>query len=489
MKLPVVAIVGRPNVGKSSLLNALIGRRVSIVQDMPGVTRDRISYHLYVDGKYIELVDTGGYGFHDEQGLTEHIKHQIEIAMARADLVLYVGDCQDGITAGDTEIIRLLRNQSIKTIVIANKADGPKADPSTAEFARLGFGNPIAVSALNNRNLDQVMTAIKSNLDLSNAPTDMPLPQMHIAIVGKRNAGKSTFVNAIARLYDGDPERVIVSEVPGTTRDSVDVRFEKDDKSLVVIDTAGVRKMRHMVTDDISYYSFHRAERSIRRADVILFLIDASEPVSEPDKKLATYIAEQYKPVILVINKWDVARASFAEAQKETLEKFRDSDAMEKYGKYLGEELKFLDYAPIAFTTAKEGKNIQQVLDLAQNLYKQSSERVSTGKLNAALEAVLDERAPSAPKGKAPKVYYATQVAVNPPTIVLFVNKPDYIDVNYRRFVTNRFRELLPYGEVPIKIQVRGRQRDDKEGDNKAAKRPIRRSSHKPGTGQTRKKY
>ena len=488
MKLPVVAIVGRPNVGKSSLLNALIGRRVSIVQDMPGVTRDRISYHLYVAGKYVELVDTGGYGFHDEQGLTEHIKHQIEIAMARADLVLYVGDCQDGITAGDTEIIRLLRNQSIKTVVIANKADGPKADPSTAEFARLGFGNPIAVSALNNRNLDQVMTAIANNLDLSNAPTDMPLPQMHIAIVGKRNAGKSTFVNAIARLYDGDPERVIVSEVPGTTRDSVDVRFEKDDKSLVVIDTAGVRKMRHMVTDDILYYSFHRAERSIRRADVILFLIDASEPVSEPDKKLATYIAEQYKPVILVINKWDVARAAFAEAQKESLEKFRDSDAMEKYGKYLGEELKFLDYAPIAFTTAKDGKNIQQVLDLAQNLYKQSSERVSTGKLNAALEAVLDERAPSAPKGKSPKVYYATQVAVNPPTIVLFVNKPDYIDVNYRRFVTNRFRELLPYGEVPIKIQVRGRKRDDKEGDGKTAKRPVRRTTNKPADGRGRRK-
>ncbi len=480
MKTPVVAIVGRPNVGKSSLLNALAGKLISIVQDMPGVTRDRVSYHLEVDGRFVELVDTGGYGFHDEQGLSEHIKHQIEIAMARADLVLFVGDCQDGITAGDTEIVQLLRKQSIRTVIIANKADGPKADPSTAEFARLGFGIPIAVSALNNRNLDEVIEAIRANVDLRNAPKEMPPPQMHIAIVGKRNAGKSTFVNAIAKIFEGDPERVIVSEVPGTTRDSVDVRFEKEGKSLVVIDTAGVRKMRHMVTNDIAFYSFHRAERSIRRADVVLFLIDASEPVSEPDKKLATYISEQYKPVILVINKWDVARKAFAEQQKEDEKEFRDTEAMEKYGEYLDEELKFVDYAPIAFTTAKDGRNVQQVLDLAQNLFKQSTERVTTGKLNAALEAVLHERPPSAPKGKIPKVYYATQVAVQPPTLVLFVNNPDYIDVNYRRFVTNRFRELLPYGEVPIKLQVRGRSRDDAKSIEMGRGSPRKRSTRKP---------
>jgi len=299
-------------------------------------------------------------------------------------------------------------------------------------------------------------------------------PSANIAIVGKRNAGKSTLVNAIAQLYEDDPQRVIVSEVPGTTRDSVDVRFEKEGKAIVVIDTAGVRKKRHMVTNDIEFYSFHRAERSIRRADVILLLIDASEPVSEPDKKLAAYIAEQMKPVILVINKWDIAREVIREQKGE---KFRDSDVMEEFGKYLGAELRFLDFAPIAFTTAKDGKNIQGVLDLAQHLFHQANERVGTGRLNAALETVLKERAPSAKTRSVPKVYYATQVAVAPPTIVLFVNNPSFIDENYRRFVTNRFRELLPYGEIPIKIEMRGKRRDES-----AAKKPLK----KPGKGGSR---
>lgn len=483
MKCPVVAIVGRPNVGKSSLLNALAGRKISIVQDMPGVTRDRISHYQYVNGKYVEMVDTGGYGFHDEQGLTEHIKHQIEIAMARADLVLFVCDITDGITAGDQEIARLLRKQNIKTVLVANKADGPKSDPSVAEFSRLGFGNPIGISATNERNLEQLFDSITANVDMTNAPTEVPKPAMYIAIVGKRNAGKSTLVNAIAQLYEDDPQRVIVSEVPGTTRDSVDVRFEKDGHALVVIDTAGVRKKRHMVTNDIEYYSFHRAERSIRRADVVLFLIDSSEPVSEPDKKLAAYIAEQYKPVILVINKWDLARE---ELKKREGEKYRDSEAMNAYGEYLDEELKFVDYAPIAFTTAKDGRNVQQVLDLAQHLYKQANERVGTGKLNSALEAVLKERAPSAKVRATPKVFYATQVSVAPPTIVLFVNNPDYLDENYRRFVTNRFRELLPYAEVPIKVQVRGRSRDDAKagtpalGGGKPGRR-VNKSNTRPG--------
>ncbi|HEX8322566.1 MAG TPA: ribosome biogenesis GTPase Der [Tepidisphaeraceae bacterium] len=459
MKFPAIAIVGRPNVGKSSLLNALARKKISIVEDMPGVTRDRVAYHLPIDGKYIEIVDTGGYGFNDETGLTEHIEQQIRIAVDRADLVLLVCDATAGLTAADKTIALMLRKKNVKTIVIANKIDGPKSDPLIGDFSRLGFGNPIAISATNDRNLDVLLDAVRENLDLTNAPTDLPPPAMHLAIVGKRNAGKSTLVNAIARLYEDDPQRVIVSEVAGTTRDSIDVRFEKDGHALIVIDTAGMRKKRHMVTNDIEFYSFHRAERSIRRADVVLFLIDASEPLSDPDKKLAAYVAGEFKPVIMVVNKWDLARQAMAEGKEEGEKKVRDVDLMDEYGKYLDAELRFLDFAPIAFTTAKDGKNIQQVLDLAQNLFKQSSERVSTGKLNAAVESVLKERAPSSKKSARPKVYYATQVAVNPPTLVLFVNNPDYIDENYRRFVVNRFRELLPYSEVPIRLQVRGRAR------------------------------
>ena len=446
-------------------MNALVGKRISIVQDMPGVTRDRVSYFFPLDGKFVELIDTGGYGFEDDQGLTEHIKHQIELAMASASMVLFVLDATEGITAVDQEVAKLLRKQGIKTVVVANKADGPKRDPFVAEFARLGFGIPIGISALNDRNLDEVVAAIKANIDLKDAPTSMPPPMMQIAIVGKRNAGKSTFVNAIAKLYDDDPQRVIVSEVPGTTRDSVDVRFEKDGHALVVIDTAGVRKKRRMVGTDIEFYSFHRAERSIRRADIVLFLIDASEPVSEPDKKLAMYIAEQYKPVILVINKWDKARDAFLKQHEGEEEKFRDSDAMEEYGTYLDAELKFIDYAPIAFTTAKDGKNIQAVLDLAQNLYKQANERVTTGRLNTAIEQVIQEKPPSSNKRSAPKVYYATQVSVGPPTIVLFVNRPEAFDSNYMRYTVNRFRELLPYAEVPIKVEVRARSRTEEPGE------------------------
>ncbi|HRK30583.1 MAG TPA: ribosome biogenesis GTPase Der [Tepidisphaeraceae bacterium] len=465
--MPVIAIVGRPNVGKSSLLNALTGRRISIVQDMPGVTRDRISTPWHVGGKWTELVDTGGYGFHDDQGLTDHIKHQIEIAMARADAVMFIVDCTAGLTAGDEQIAQLLRKLASKVIFVANKADNAKMETVAADFARLGFGTPIAVSAINRRQLDVLAEQVVAAVDLSKAPKDLPSPQMHIAIVGKRNAGKSTLVNAIAKLFEGEnadrrgpgkageSDRVIVSEVPGTTRDSVDVRFEKEGKTLVVIDTAGVRKKRHMVNDDIEFYSFHRAERSIRRADVVLQLIDSAEDVSEPDKKLASYIVEQHKPVILVVNKWDIAKALRNQLPGEPL---RDDVLMEKYGEYLTKSLRHLDYAPIAFITARDGRNVRALVDLAQHLFKQASQRMTTSKLNDALKQALSERAPATKKGQRPKVYYATQIDVSPPTIVLKVNHEDNFPTSYQRYLVNRLRELLPYPEVPIRLHVRGKE-------------------------------
>ena len=465
--MPVIAIVGRPNVGKSSLLNALAHKRISIVQDMPGVTRDRVSIPLWVGEGYVELVDTGGYGF-DDPDLTEQIKHQIELAMSRADLVLFIVDCQAGLTTADSEIAQLLRRKAIKTVLLANKCDSEKADTALGEFARLGFDTPIGVSAMTDRGIDRICTAIQKNVDLKNAPKEMPDPQMMVAIVGKRNAGKSTLVNSIAQLYDEkDMDRVIVSEVPGTTRDSVDVRFEKDGKTLIVIDTAGVRKKRHMVTNDIEFYSFHRAQRSIRRADVVMLLLDGTEAISEPDKKLAQYIAEQHKPVILVVNKWDLAMGYAREqhmANKKN-EPIRDEELMEKFVQYAHAELKHLDYAPLAFVTAKDGKNVQAVLDLSQHLFKQANERVTTGKLNRAVKQIFDERVPTNKHGKRIKVFYATQIETAPPTIALIVNAPDLVDASYQRFMINRFRELLPYSEVPIKLLIRGRTRadDDKQ--------------------------
>ena len=454
--MPVLAIVGRPNVGKSSLLNALAGKRISIVQDMPGVTRDRVSYPLQIDGRFVELIDTGGYGHVDPDKLTEHIQHQIELAMSRADLVLFLVDTQAGLTGGDEEIASLLRRKNIKTLLIANKTDGPTSDPALGEFSRLGLGTPIGVSAMNDRNLDQLLTAIKKNINLKNAPAEIPEPQMMLAIVGKRNAGKSTLVNAIARIYEGEPDRVIVSEVPGTTRDSIDVRFEKDGKTLIVIDTAGVRKKRRIATSDIEFYSFHRAQRSIRRADVVAMLIDGTEPVSEPDKKLARYIAEQFKPVILVINKWDLTREKLREQQKGKA--VDDAAVMEQFREYLDQELKHVDYAPIAFITAKDGKNVQTVLDAAQYLFKQANTRLTTGHLNRVVRQILQEKHPSTPSGRKARIYYATQTDVAPPTIVLFVNNPQFLDEAHQRFMINRFRELLPYAEVPIHLVIRARQ-------------------------------
>ena len=487
MKLPVVAIVGRPNVGKSSLLNAIAGKRISIVQDMPGVTRDRISTTVPVNGRFIELVDTGGFGFEDSQGLTEHIREQIDLAMSRAQLVLFVVDCQSGLTGADEQIAVMLRTKGIRTLLVANKADAEKADVALGDFARLGFGTPVGVSATTRRNLENLLEQVAANLDLSQAPTEIPEPEMRLAIVGKRNAGKSTFVNAVARLFEDDQQRVIVSEVPGTTRDSVDVRFEKDGKALVVIDTAGVRKKRRMVASDIEFYSFHRAQRSIRRADVVLLLIDATEPVSEPDKKLAGYIVEHYKPVVLVVNKWDLARRTLLERRPRG-QNVTDAELMEEYRSYLDAELAGLTYAPIAFVTAKDGRNVAAVIDLTRHMFKQANERLGTGRLNAAMQQVLNERPISASRGRRARVYYATQVDVAPPTIVLFVNDPELIDVGYQRFIVNRFRELLPYGEVPIRLLIRARTTKNVEGElpassgrNSATRRSSagRKSRHK----------
>jgi GTP-binding protein len=434
MALAVVAIIGRPNVGKSSLLNALAGEMISIVEPTAGVTRDRVSTIIERDERYFELIDTGGYGIVDSDHLEEHVEQQIVTAIGSANLVLFMVDIRDGVVPLDETIAQLLRKYNLDVIGVANKADSAKMFPAAGEFSKLGFGEFICVSATNNMNknvlLDEVFERIE-HLE-SEKPAE---PVMKIAVIGKRNAGKSTLVNAMV-----GSERVIVSETPGTTRDAVDVRFEKDGKTIVVVDTAGIRK-KSKIADSIEFYSYVRATRSIQRADVVLFLIDATVEVSQVDKKIARFIAEEHKGCIMVVNKWDLAKETAVTGD---------------YEEYLTKLLPGLKYTPIAFTTATESKNVQSVLDLSAEVFKQATTWIPTARLNEAFEIIRQEKTGAGKRGGGrPKIYYVTQIATSPVTILMFVNKPELFEENYRRFIVNRLRDLLPIGEVPIRLMVR----------------------------------
>lgn len=435
MALPVVAIIGRPNVGKSSLLNAIAGRMISIVEPTAGVTRDRVSAIIDTDDRYFELVDMGGYGIVDSDALSDHVENQILQGIATADLAIFLVDIRDGILPLDVKIAQLLRKTDLKVILVANKCDSPKQFSGAGEFTRLGFGEALCVSATNFINKAILVEQVVDALD--HLPKETPEKEvMKIALVGKRNAGKSTFINSIC-----GEDRVIVSEIPGTTRDAVDVRFEKDGKTIVAIDTAGVRKKGKQ--NDIEFYGYVRATRSIQRADVVLFLIDATLKISQVDKKLARFIAEEHKACIIVLNKWDLAK-DFAQA--------------EDYEDYLDKALPGMKYAPIAFTTASESKNIQSVLDLASELFKQASTQIPTAKLNKAIEMLAEERVGgSRKKSGFPKIYYGTQVAVRPVTLLLFVNRPSLFDDNFQRFAVGRLKEWLDIEEVPIRLLIRAR--------------------------------
>jgi GTPase len=441
MGVPQIVIVGRPNVGKSSLFNWLAGRRLAIVDPTAGVTRDRVSHLLEIGDRFVEIVDTGGMGIADSDNLTEQVEEQIQTAVDAADILLFVVDTRDGPLPLDQEVAKRLRYVDVPVILVANKTDYEGLESQADEFYKFGR-KIIRVSAKENRNKDELLTEIRERLPLQTEEDAPPMePVMKIAMVGRRNTGKSTLVNTLAKT-----ERMIVSEVPGTTRDSVDVRFEMDGKAFIAIDTPGFRKGKSISTD-IDFYSTHRAQRSIRRADVVLLFFDSTQRISKVDKQLCDYIAQLYKPCLFVVNKWDLAATAMP---------------TEKWVTYLRDTFRTMWYAPIAFITGQTGKNVKAMLNHTQMLYKQSLCRLSTGQLNKMLQAAMEYNPPPDQPGVRPKIYYATQVATQPPTIVLFCNNPKAVPENYQRYLLGVFREKSDFGEVPIKLYLRRREHDGK---------------------------
>jgi GTP-binding protein len=449
MALSKVVIVGRPNVGKSSLLNWLAGRKIAIVDDTAGVTRDRVGALVQlgddVDPRFVELYDTGGVGMVDRDDLGDDVERQIDTAMNEADLILFVVDIRDELMPLDEEVAHRLRYLKTPVILVMNKADVAELDPRGAVFYKLGRGKPIAVSTHQNRNRKQLLQLIDEMLPA--AGTDKPAEAvMKIAVVGRPNTGKSTLINTLARA-----ERMIVSERPGTTRDSVDVHFTLDGLPFLAIDTAGIKR-KAKIRDSLDFYSFHRAQRSIRRADVVLLFIDPTQGITRLDKQLADYVAEEYKPCIFTINKWDLMMTGAAE---------RGQGNMSRFANLVQHSFRTMSYMPMAFITAQTGKNVKALLDLCQSLFKQARRRISTGALNRILREAVEAHPPAMRENRTPRIYYATQVGVAPPTVVLFVNSTQLFDPTYQRYLLNVFRQKLPFRDIPIKLYLRTRKQID----------------------------
>ncbi|HEV8111650.1 MAG TPA: ribosome biogenesis GTPase Der [Planctomycetota bacterium] len=461
-RLPRIAIIGRPNVGKSTLANRMCGSRVSIVEPTAGVTRDRVTVPAFLRAsngeRWVEVVDTGGIGIVDRDDLGPQVEEQIATAIATSDVILWLVDVREGITPLDEEVARRLRGLAFPILLVVNKVEGRKLEWDVDVFRRFGVGEgPFAISAQNGEGLEPLYDRI---LELLPAPeaderapeggdldsdaaseASRPTPVMRVAVVGQRNAGKSTFINALAR-----EERMIVSEVPGTTRDAVDVIFERDGKSFVAIDTAGVRRKRSH-QDAIDFYSDARAHKSIRRGDVIVLLFDVTQRLSSIDKDLARYALDHHKPVIIAANKWDLVEGL-------TPDDFRE---------YLAQELPQLSFAPVSFLSAKEGQGVDETMKLALELHAQAQTRVSTGELNRVLAKALGARAPTR-TAHAARIRYATQAGVRPPTFVLFVNDKKHFNKDYLRYLANRLREEFPLREIPVRIVLRDKDDPPREG-------------------------
>ena len=446
MAVPRVAIVGRPNVGKSSLLNWMSGKLISVVDPAAGVTRDRVTWMMHEHGRYFELVDTGGIGIVDSDDLSDEIEQQIQEGLDGCDLLLFVVDARTGLMPLDRQVADRLRRAGKPVLMVINKCDSTRLDVEASLFLQLGNLPQIVTSVKGNRNRAELIGAIVDCLPERQDEEDtegaelLQQPEMKLAIVGRRNVGKSTFINQLAQA-----ERVIVSEVAGTTRDSIDIRFQVDSRTFVAIDTPGVRK-RRSIASNIEFYGLVRAQRSIRRADVVLMFFDATQTISRVDKQLVEEISAHYKPCVFVVNKWDLA-------QKEDM-------TIEAWGEYLIRTFASMRHVPVAVLTAKDGRNIHQLVNHTQAVFKQACQRTGTGRLNRILKAAVEHAPPPVRKNRRPKIYYGAQVATAPPTIVIKCNDPKLFDESWKRYLLGFLRETSPFQEVPIRLIFRSHEDD-----------------------------
>jgi len=453
MGKPIVAIVGRPNVGKSTLFNRLVGQRLAIVEGRPGTTRDRLYADTEWKGVEFTLVDTGGLdivssvqrqasvaatGFVSAvETFAPEVRHQAEIAIAEADVVVFLADVMDGVTPGDRDVADVLRRSAKPVILTANKADTAARRAEAVEFFALGLGDPLPISALHGVGIGDLLDKVVAMLPPVSIEEETQA--VKVAIVGQPNVGKSSLLNAIL-----GEERAIVSEIPGTTRDALDTQVMWRDQPIVLIDTAGMRR-RGKIAPGVEQYSVLRALRAIQRSDVALLLLDAPAGVTAQDTHVGGYILEAGKSAVIVVNKWDLVE--------------KDSNTLAEYTTYVRRQMNFLDYAPVLFVSAKTGQRVQQVLDTALRVRAQRAQRISTSALNKIVQDATSRHAPPSRAGKRLRFYYATQAQADPPTFVFFVNDARHVHFSYQRYLENRLREMFGFEGTPLKMVFRTRER------------------------------
>lgn len=434
----IVAIVGRPNVGKSTLFNRLIGQRLAIVEDVPGVTRDRLYGETEWTGHRFTLIDTGGIEIEGNTDISIQTKKQAEIAIAEADLILFMTDGKQGLQADDREIADYLRKSKKPVLLVVNKIDNLAMVQNMYDFYELGLGDPLEISAVNGLNigdlLDEIIASIPS--DLTEQEED---DSLKISFIGRPNVGKSSLINSIL-----GEDRVIVSNVPGTTRDAIDTLFEWNEKQYTLIDTAGMRK-KSKIYENVERFSVLRALRAVDRSDVVMMVLDAVEGVTEQDQRIAGYAHEKGRGIVLVVNKWDLVE--------------KDSKTADQMAKKIKDDLIFVTYAPIVFVSALTGQRISRLLEVVDYVSEQQNLRLQTSSINDLLQEAMRMNPPPNTAGRRLKIYYVSQVAVKPPVFVFFVNNPELAHFSYIRYLENQIRATYGFEGTPIKLTFRARER------------------------------